>query len=195
MSEELKNQNGQPGEEVEQPLGDAEGVVTEEKGSVNGEPEVDVELLQQELAESKDQFLRLAAEFENFKKRMERERENLIKYAGENILRELLNTVDNLDRALEQGSTDSDDTQQKLDAMLEGVGLTQKGLLATLEKFEVVPIESVGKEFDPNEHEAMTMEASETVPANHVLQEFLKGYRFRGRLLRPAKVVVSQGSK
>jgi molecular chaperone GrpE len=79
--------------------------------------------------------------------------------------------------------------------LLEGVELTQKGLLATLEKFDVVAIESVGKEFDPNEHEAMTMEASDTVPAKHVLQEFAKGYYFRDRLLRPAKVVVSQGTE
>ena len=193
MSEELKNQDGKPDEEVEESLDEMGDEDAEMKDSVSEEPQV--EQLQQELAESKDQLLRLAAEFENFKKRMERERENLVKYAGENILRELLSTVDNLDRALEQGSTDSVDTQQKLDSMLEGVELTHKGLLATLEKFEVEPIESIGKEFDPNEHEAMTMEPSDSVPANHVLQEFVKGYRFKERLLRPSKVVVSQGSE
>jgi molecular chaperone GrpE len=68
-------------------------------------------------------------------------------------------------------------------------------LLSTLDKFEVVPLESAGKQFDPNEHEAMVMEASDKVPANHVLQEFAKGYRFKDRLLRPAKVVVSRGKE
>lgn len=191
MSEDQNNVDATPEEEFEKRLDETGEEVSEENGSDTGE--LDVDQLQQELAESKDQVLRLAAEFENFKKRIERERETLIKYAGESILRELLATVDNLDRALEQGDADSGDAQKKLDALLEGVELTQKGLLATLEKFEVVPIESAGKEFDPNEHEAMTMEASDTVPVNHVLQEFVKGYRFRDRLLRPAKVVVSQG--
>lgn len=192
MSEELKNQNGSPDEGDEQTVDSTGETDMEEMEPVS--PEQEIEQLQQELAESKDQFLRLAAEFENFKRRMERERESLVKYAGENILRELLASVDNLDRALEQGSAETDDVQQKFDAMLEGVSLTQKGLLATLEKFDVVPIESEGLEFNPNEHEAMTMEASDTVPANHVLQEFMKGYQFKDRLLRPAKVVVSQGN-
>lgn len=192
MSEELKNQNGSPDEGDEQTVDSTGETDMEEMEPVS--PEQEIEQLQQELAESKDQFLRLAAEFENFKRRIERERESLVKYAGENILRELLASVDNLDRALEQGSAETDDVQQKFDAMLEGVSLTQKGLLATLEKFDVVPIESEGLEFNPNEHEAMTMEASDTVPANHVLQEFMKGYQFKDRLLRPAKVVVSQGN-
>lgn len=192
MSEELKNQNGSPDEGDEQTVDSTGETDMEEMEPVS--PEQEIEQLQQELAESKDQFLRLAAEFENFKRRIERERETLVKYAGENILRELLASVDNLDRALEQGSAETDDVQQKFDAMLEGVSLTQKGLLATLEKFDVVPIESEGLEFNPNEHEAMTMEASDTVPANHVLQEFMKGYQFKDRLLRPAKVVVSQGN-
>ncbi len=191
MPEDTKNKNNMFEEQAAQTSGENQDADAQEMEAPTGES--DPELLLQELAASRDQLLRLAAEFENFKKRMEREREALIKYAGENILRELLSTVDNLDRALEQGSADSEDSQQKLDAMLEGVGLTRKGLLATLEKFEVIPIESIGKEFDPNEHEALTMEPSDTTPANHVMREFLKGYRFRDRLLRPSKVVVSGG--
>lgn len=154
--------------------------------------EPDTEQLRQELDESRDKLLRLAAEFENYKKRMERDRETLVKYAGENIFRELLSTVDNLERALEQGSSESGDAAQKLDALLEGVQLTRKGLLSTLEKFDVVPLESVGREFDPNEHEAMSMEATDSVPPNHVSQEYVKGYRYKDRLLRPAKVIVAQ---
>ena len=193
MSEEQNNQNGSFDDEEAKSV-DVDGDTgMEDTDYIDEEPSV--EQLQQELAESRDMVLRLAAEFENFKKRMEREREALAKYAGENILRELLSSVDNLDRTIEQGATDSGDAQQKLDALLEGVRLTHKGLVTSLEKFEVVPIESIGKTFDPNEHEALTMEASDTVPANHVLKEFAKGYRFRDRLLRPAKVVVSQGTK
>ncbi|MHB8790639.1 MAG: nucleotide exchange factor GrpE [Desulfobulbaceae bacterium] len=151
-------------------------------------------LLRQEADEYKDRLLRLAAEFENYKKRMERERESLLKYAGENILRELLATVDNLDRALEQGTAESGDAKNQLASLLEGVELTRKGLLAGLEKFGVSPVASVGQAFDPNVQEAMTMEASAEVPANHVVREFVKGYRFKDRLLRAAKVAVSAGS-
>ncbi|MCL7487748.1 MAG: nucleotide exchange factor GrpE [Desulfobulbaceae bacterium] len=193
MSEEVKKQNSNVDEDAAQ-FDDT----VEENGSEEtrgGSEEPDVQQLQQQLDEKRDQLLRLAAEFENFKKRMEREREILVKYAGENIFRELLTTVDNLDRALEQGTADSGDDGQRLAALLEGVELTQKGLLSTLEKFEVVPLESAGKQFDPNEHEAMVMEASDKVPASHVLQEFAKGYRFKDRLLRPAKVVVSRGKE
>jgi molecular chaperone GrpE len=148
-------------------------------------------LLRQEADEYKDRLLRLAAEFENYKKRMERERESLLKYAGENILRELLATVDNLDRALEQGTSESGDAKNQLASLLQGVELTRKSLLAGLEKFGVSPVASVGQAFDPNVQEAMTMEASAEVPANHVVREFVKGYRFKDRLLRAAKVAVS----
>lgn len=155
---------------------------------------LEIAALRQEADENRDRLLRLAAEFENYKKRMERERESLLKYAGESILRELLVTVDNLDRALEQGTCESEDLQKQLCSLLEGVKLTRKGLLSGLEKFGVVPLESVGQPFDPNVQEALTMEASAEVPVNHVLREFLKGYRFKDRLLRAAKVVVSAGS-
>ena len=153
----------------------------------------DIATLQKELAEANDRMLRIAADAENFKKRMEREKEKIIKYAGENILRELLPTVDNLERAIEQGRAESADVEQKLESMLEGIELTNKGLLSLLEKFEVTPIESVGREFNPDEMDALTMENSEEVPANHVLNEFAKGYRFKDRVLRHAQVVVSSG--
>ena len=153
--------------------------------------------LQEALDESaglQDQVLRVAAEFENYKKRMERERSALFKYAGENIFRELLPVVDNLERAIGQGIVDGVDSEQNLAALLEGVQLTLKSLTGTLEKFEVKPIESIGEPFDPNVQEALTMEASDIVPANHVVSEFEKGYRYKDRLLRAARVIVSSGS-
>ncbi len=146
-------------------------------------------------AEQKDQVLRIAAEFENYKKRMMREKNTAMKYAGEHIFREILATVDNLERAIAQGETKDVDPRQALEALLEGVKLTLKSLVAALEKFEVTPIESVGEPFDPESHEALTMEPSETVPANHVLNEFEKGYQYKDRLLRAAKVIVSAGDE
>lgn len=169
-----------------------EGRDSEEAGVEQAEPTQ--EELRAELQDAQDKVLRVAAEFENFKKRIEREQSKLSKYAGENILRELLPTLDNLGRAIEQGNSGTGDDKTKLHSMLEGLDLTYKGLLATLEKFGVEPIESVGQPFNPDEQDALTMEASDTIPANHVLREFAPGYRFKDRVLRHAQVVVSSGS-
>ncbi len=146
-----------------------------------------------EAAELKDKMLRLAADYENYKKRNERERLATMKYAGENIFREFLPVVDNLERAISQGVVEGADAEKNLAGLLEGVELTLKSLYTSLEKFEVKAIESVGEPFDPNKQEALTMEASDAVPANHVLTEFEKGYFYKDRLLRAAKVIVSSG--
>jgi molecular chaperone GrpE len=156
--------------------------------------ETEAEALQRELAETRDQLMRVAAEFDNFKKRMEREKSKLLKYAGENILRDLLTTMDNLDRAVDQGNaTTADDEGKRLQSMLQGVELTRKGLVTTLERYGVEPLNAIGLAFNPDEHDALTMEASVETPANHVVREFARGYRFKDRVLRHAQVVVSSG--
>jgi len=146
--------------------------------------------LEKECLDAKDNLLRLAAEFENYKKRMARDRENYLKYSEEGILKDLLPTIDNLERALEQGSNTDDAA-----SLIEGVDLTLKGLLATLDKYELKPLDSVGQPFDPNFHEALVMEASDEIPAQSIVREFEKGYQFKDRLLRAAKVVVSKGEQ
>lgn len=140
-----------------------------------------------EVSELQDKILRLAAEFENYKKRMERDRGLALKYAEEAILKELLPSIDNLERAIEQGRQ----THNVAD-LLTGVELTHKGILSTLEKFEVAPMESIGLPFDPNFHEALAMEECDDVDPNCVAREFQKGYTFKDKLLRPAKVVVAK---
>jgi molecular chaperone GrpE len=147
-----------------------------------------------EAANLRDKMLRAAAENENFKKRIERERSSSLKYAGEQIFREMLPVVDNLERAIaHQGGASGDSAEKNLGALVEGVELTLKSLVSTLEKFQVKTIESVGEKFDPKHHEALTMAASDLVPATHVVNEFEKGYYYKDRLLRAAKVVVSSG--
>lgn len=150
---------------------------------------------QQEIADLRDRMLRAAAENENFKKRVERDRLASLKYAGETIFREILPVVDNLERAIDQGVVDGADAEKNLVALLEGVQLTLKSVVSILEKFEVKKIESVGKPFDPKHQEALTMAESDSVPANHVVTEFEKGYYYKDKLLRAAKVVVSSGKK
>ena len=193
--EKEKEMNQQPGgdQEIPENLGEVDGVDAQEGDQE--EAGVDLETLRQELDETRDRLLRVAADAENFKKRMEREKEKILKYAGENILRELLTTADNLERALEQGRAEGGDPEKKLAAMLEGLELTYKGLMSLLEKFEVTPLDSAGQPFNPDEMDALTMEESDEVPANHVIREFARGYRFKDRVLRHAQVVVSSGKK
>ena len=191
MGEEAKEQGVVGGQGAAEGSQDLDEVETVAEAGENGETQA--EALERELGETRDQLMRVAAEFDNFKKRMERERSKLLKYAGETILRDLLTTLDNLDRAVEQGRAAGEVDAQKLQSMLEGVELTQKGLVATLERYGVEPLNAVGLSFNPDEHDALTMEASAEVPANHVLREFAKGYRFKDRVLRHAQVVVSSG--
>jgi len=167
--------------------GSVDEEVAAEEISEEAEEITELEKTQLELEETRDKLLRLAAEFENFKKRMERERSLALKYAEESIIKELLPAIDNLERALEQGK----ETHNAED-LLAGVELTHKGLLTTLEKFEVASIDCVGAPFDPNHHEALAMEETDEMDPNSVLKEFQKGYTYKDRLIRPAKVVVSK---
>jgi molecular chaperone GrpE len=141
------------------------------------------------LHESEDKLLRLAAEFDNTRKRLEREREISLKYAEENILKELLPGIDNIERAMDQGRE-----ANNMKSLLEGVELTRNGLMATLEKYGVKAIDAIGEPFDPNIHEAIAMEETDAMEPNMVLREFQKGYLYRDRLLRPSKVIVSKPS-
>ena len=182
---ETMTEDGLSSEELEQHLQEQEEKSLEEQ-------------LEEALAESadlRDKVLRIAAESENFKKRMERERTIMLKYAGESIFRELLPVVDNLERAVDQGVVNGVEAPKNLESLLEGVQLTLKSLERILDKFEVRPITSVGEPFDPNRQEALSMETSDTVPLNHVVGEFEKGYHYKDRLLRAARVIVSSGSQ
>jgi molecular chaperone GrpE len=139
--------------------------------------------------ENYDRLLRITAEFENYKKRMEREMNDFRKFANESLIKDILPIVDNLERALE---IPYGNNENAFNGMLEGVQMTLKGLLETLEKFGVVPIDSLDKPFDPNFHQAVMQEESEGHPENTVSKELQKGYMMNDRLLRPAMVVVSK---
>ncbi len=173
----------------------AAGTVDDGRGAENSGESADgltKELAEarQEIAALNDKLLRMAAEFENYKKRMDRERGIALKYAEENILKELLPTIDNFERAIEQGGK-----ADNVGVLLEGLEMTRKGLLGSLEKIGLKPLDGVGEPFDPNFHEALAMEANSEIPENHILQEYERGYLYKDRLLRAAKVVVSKGAK
>ena len=143
-----------------------------------------------EAEEYYDRLLRLAAEMENLKKRLEREKADLLRFANENLIKELLPVVDNLERALEHG--------RELKApppLLEGVELVHQGFLAVLAKFGVTPLVSVGQAFDPAFHNAVMQEEAPEIPDGSVIKELQKGYLMHQRLLRPAMVVVARNTQ
>lgn len=149
--------------------------------------------LEQALAESQaeaqknwDLYLRERAELDNYRKRMQREKEDLARFANENLLREMLPILDNLERAVSHAEQDQEG------GLLEGVQMTLEQFRKTLERFGVVPVASIGEPFSPERHEAMgQMESSEHAP-NTVVQEMQKGYTLNDRLLRPALVMIAK---
>jgi len=142
-----------------------------------------------EISQLKDRVLRMGAEMENTRKRLERNRAESISFANESIIRELLPIVDNLERALEHAQQDAN-----VDSLTEGVSITLKAFRDTLARFGCTPFDAGGMAFDPNYHEAVMQEESGDHPENTVLRELQKGYTLHTRLLRPAMVVVSKAS-
>ena len=134
----------------------------------------------------KDLYARTLADFENFRKRTERDREDLAKFAAKEILKDLLATADNLALALEKA-------KDKDEPFVKGVQLVYDGFLKVLADHGATPIDSVGEPFDTSFHEALTQQPSDTVPEGHVMTEFKRGWLLNGKLLRAAQVVVSSG--
>jgi molecular chaperone GrpE len=135
-----------------------------------------------------DRFLRVSADFENYKKRSSREMSEFRKYANESLIGEMLTVVDNIERAISTSSADD----KVNTCILEGVSLTLKEILRVFDNFGVKPIESLKKTFDPNFHQAVMQEESDEHPENTVIAELQKGYMIHERLLRPSMVIVSK---
>ncbi|MEA3230293.1 MAG: nucleotide exchange factor GrpE [Thermodesulfobacteriota bacterium] len=143
---------------------------------------------QEEAKVSYDRFLRVSAEFDNYKKRISRETSDSRKYANETLLKELLSVVDNLERAL----TASEEDDAATNSLIDGVEMTLGELLKIFEKFAVKPVEARGKLFDPTYHQAMGQEKTDKHPENTITQELQKGYTCHDRLLRPAMVILAK---
>ena len=139
-------------------------------------------------AENWDKFVRTQAELENLKRRAEKDLQNAHRFAIEKFARELLSVADSLELGLGVEAQDV----SAVEPLREGMSLTLKQLLATLEKFQVVPIDPVGEKFNPERHQAMAMQPTDEAEANTVLKVYQKGYLLSDRLLRPAMVVVAQ---
>ncbi len=142
-----------------------------------------------ELEATRDRCLRLQADLENFRRRAARERLEAEQYGHQNLVKDLLTAVDNLDRAIGHARRSGGGD---LESLLQGVELVRKDLSVALGRHGVVAIEAVGLPFDPALHEAMAQAPDDSVAPNTVVEELQKGYRLRERLLRPARVIVSR---
>ena len=142
--------------------------------------------LEAELAACKDRHLRLQADFDNFRKRQTRDREDYARRATEALMLELLPVIDHLELALANATN-------KADPLATGVRMVADQFLSTLARFDLKPFPSAGERFDPARHEAVSELASADVPAHHVLHQLRGGYMLGGRLLRPAQVIISGG--
>jgi molecular chaperone GrpE len=145
--------------------------------------------LESRLSEAEESLLRTVADADNFKKRLQREKEEQTRYANEALMRELLPVLDNLERALQHSESGA-----KQESVVQGLNMTLKGFIEALAKFGCTPVEAVGKPFNPNFHEAIAQEESAALEPNTVIRELQKGYVLRDRLLRPAMVVVSRAA-
>jgi molecular chaperone GrpE len=152
-----------------------------------GELKKKLEEKEKEIKEHHDRLLRLAADFENYKKRAAKEKEDWTKFANEDVIRAILPFIDNLERAVNHAQKVAD-----TGVLIEGVRLTIQQILQTLNKFGLSSFQSVGKPFDPTVHEAMLVVKTDQHEPNQVVEEFQKGYFLNDRLLRPATVSVSK---
>jgi len=150
----------------------------------------EIQELKDQVAAEKDRALRLSAEFENYKKRTQREINDFKKFANESIFRQLLSVVDNLERAISAAQENSEES-----ALFEGVKLTNKDIVKLFETFNVKSVKADNEPFDPNFHQAVTQEENDEFPDNTVTKVLQKGYLLHDRLIRPAMVVVSKKAK
>ena len=137
-----------------------------------------------------DRLLRLQADFDNYKKRLEKEKIEFIKFANEEIIAEILKILDDFERAVEAGKIKHD-----FDILYKGIEMIHKDLRDFLKQNGIDEIDAKGKLFNPHEHEAMMQEETDAHPEDHVIEEFQKGYTLNGRVIRPSKVKVAKRPK
>lgn len=187
MTEGKKGQGHVSAEHAEQ-----EGKEKKKQGGKEGIAELEAALskAKEEARENYDRLLRSAAELENYKKRVAKEKSDLIRYGNEELLKALLPVIDNLERALGHAQGKGDE-----EGIKGGVEITLQQFLQILQRFGVTPIAAEGERFDPTRHEAVMEQATAEYPPGHVISELEKGYLLNDRLVRPAKVVVAKANQ
>lgn len=176
-------QAGAPGEAQASPMPDAGALAAE------------VATLNSQIDDLTDRLLRAHAEMDNFRKRMEREKEEIAKYAITKLARDVVGVADNFQRAIAAVPQDAAETDAALKSFLDGITMTEREFLNTLERHGIRQIDPKGQPFNPHQHQAVMEQESADVPAGTVLQVFQSGFMIEDRCLRPAMVVVSKGGQ
>ncbi|MFP3090830.1 nucleotide exchange factor GrpE [Treponema sp. TIM-1] len=184
-----------PGD-TEKPDPETASAETAEAGGEAGEgiekldPAARMQDLETRLAEANDQYLRKAAEFENFRKRMNREKQEAIDFANQTLLLDLIPIIDDFERAI-KSAEGAGSTSPEFTSLYEGIGMIEKRLVSQLEnKWGLKRFDSAGEAFDPTRHEAIMMEKSAEISEPQVAEDFIKGYILKDRVVRSAKVKV-----
>ena len=159
---------------------------TESQASASCDEADKAQKFEAELAELKNQNLRLAADFDNYRKRTEKEKEDIIKYAAERVLVNILPVIDNFERAIKSFNDNKD-----VNSIINGIELTYKQLMEAFTKIGLTPIETVGQKFNPEFHEAVQRTVSDDYEDETVVEEYQKGYALNGRVIRHSMVIVS----
>lgn len=187
MDELSKKENSETGSEEKGEQSTQSQIEKESQVSEVGMLRRELELKEREAKENYDRFLRQAAELENFKKRIARDKAEAIQYANESLLRDLLPILDNLGRAVEHAKGEGNGKP-----LVEGVEMVLKGFLDVLNRHGVIQVSAMGEKFNPDKHEAVSQVESEDHEPNTVVEEHQKGYYLFDRLLRPSLVSVAR---
>jgi molecular chaperone GrpE len=178
------------GEDQAAPKGTGEAAAQATPSGGAADPMERIAALESKLAEANDQYLRKAADFENYRKRMIREKQDAVDYANQSLLLDLIQVMDDFERAIKAAETLSQSSPE-FKNFYEGVSMIEKRLSSQLEnKWGLKRFESAGQPFDPNRHEAMMMDKSAGIKEPVVQEEYYKGYTLKERVVRPAKVKV-----
>lgn len=161
--------------------------------AIEDKPKDVIEHLQNELSQQKEKYLRLYAEFENYKKMIQKEREELINYANEKLLKDLLPVIDNFELAIKHSGDNLN--AEWFESMKKGVENALREFLRILEKYGVKQIETVGQIFNPEVHHAVSTVEREDMEENIIVEELRKGYLYKNKVLREPLVAVSKKSK
>jgi len=184
MMEKKKERGEASAEHTEQEKKDKKKLSSEE---LIAELEAALQKAQEEAKENYDRLLRTSADFDNYKKRIAKEKADLIRYGNEELIKELLPVIDNLERALGHANAEGNEA-----GIRSGVEMTLQQFSQILQRFGVTPIAAEGERFDPTRHEAIMEQATGDHAPGHVVSALEKGYLLNDRLVRPAKVVVAK---
>jgi molecular chaperone GrpE len=195
VTEEKNNQEITGNEQPEEAVADSIFAEEEVQTNENSNPNTDdlqtaqdkISELEAKIEEMENKYLRLQADFDNSRRRAKLDLEAAQKYRAQSLANDLLQSLDNFERATK---IEADNEQTKL--LLQGLDMVYKGILDGLKKEGIEPIESVGKEFDPNLHQAVMQVQNDSFESNVVVEEFQKGYMLKDKVLRPAMVTVNE---